>query len=70
MWFVYGNYSADEAIEIVGNAQEKFNMKPVPKDKLRAVRTVNLPAGRMVRLDQEVIDPANDNSCTMTYYQG
>ena len=45
MWFVYGNVSSDAAIKLVEDARPKINIKPVSKDKLKAVRNILLPQG-------------------------
>jgi secreted Zn-dependent insulinase-like peptidase len=70
MWFIYGNLSEEASIEIVEDARTKINLNAVAKEQLRAVRHIKLPNGESCRLDFEVPDEKNDNSCTMTYFQG
>jgi secreted Zn-dependent insulinase-like peptidase len=70
MWFIYGNLSEEASVEIVEDARSKINMAALEKEQLRAVRHVKLPEGVSCRLDLEVPDEKNDNSCTLTYFQG
>lgn len=70
MWYIYGNLSEAACVELVEDARAKIHLAPLAVEKLRAVRHINLPAGESCRLDFEVPDEKNDNSCCMVYFQG
>jgi hypothetical protein len=42
--------------------------KPVAKANIARIRSTNIPSLIKQRIDMEVEDPANDNSCLLTFF--
>jgi hypothetical protein len=70
MWYVYGNIAQATAVEIANSATSILKMTSVPKDELSDIRCIMLPPSgeNCQRLDIDVIDKDNENSCLMTYF--
>jgi len=70
LWYVYGNIAQSTAVEIANNATNILKMTSVPKDELQDIRCIMLPSTgeNCQRLDMDVIDKDNENSCLMTYF--
>jgi len=70
LWYVYGNIAETTALEIATEATKILNMESVPKDELSDIRCIMLPSAgeNCQRLDMEVVDKDNENSCLMTYF--
>jgi len=72
LWYVYGNISQATAVKIANDATNILKMTSVPKEELSDIRCIALPmasAENCQRLDIDVVDTDNENSCLMSYFQ-
>jgi len=67
IWGIFGNLDKEQAIQIAENAIQAFKLAPLSKDKLSGYRMVQAPVGE-TRLDFELMDATNDNSCYFTHF--
>jgi len=71
LWFVFGNISPETSIEIVEEARKILSFEPASKEELAPARVVNLPLNSesgLLRVDNALVDPKNENSCLITYF--
>ena len=69
VWFVYGNILKDNAIATIDQAKKILNLKPVSRESLVDIRSLDILPGKIHRVDFPVEDPKNDNSCLITIFQ-
>lgn len=69
VWFVHGNLSADQAINLVDKARATLSVKSVAKEDLVDVRCVALPSGKSVLIERNLDDITNENNCLVTYFE-
>ena len=70
VWYVYGNFVKQTAIDMVEQGRKILKIQGVPRDSLCDIRCLDVLPGQIQRIDFEVEDPANENSCLITYFQG
>lgn len=68
MWFVHGNFTKENAIQIVEQARNLLNLQKVEKEQLSTVRCIQI-TGRHHRIDFDVEDEKNENSVLQSYFQ-
>ncbi len=68
VWGFLGNISTGAALGIVENAREQLKLKCTPRDQLTPFKVMKLPVGEQ-RIDFDVVDQSNENSCLVTYLQ-
>ena len=66
-WFAYGNLSEEQTKDIVNGARAIFNFSAISKEDLHCCRVVQLE--NQHRLDLDVVDKKNENSCILSYFQ-
>jgi len=71
VWYVHGNVSKENAIHIVEKARSTLNLQETHKDDLVSIRCLSLLEnnGQYQRVDFDVEDKTNENSCLVSYYQ-
>jgi secreted Zn-dependent insulinase-like peptidase len=69
VWHIEGNISKDSAVSTVETSIKVLAHKPVAKANIASIRSTNIPSSIKQRLNFEVEDPANDNSCLLTFFQ-
>ena len=67
IWGFFGNISVASAIETATKARDILAISPVKREHILDFRIVSLPHGEQ-RLDFEVEDPKNENSCLVSYF--
>lgn len=68
VWGFIGNISTGAALGIVENAREQLKLKCTQRDQLTPFKVIKLPVGEQ-RIDFDVVDQSNENSCLVTYLQ-
>jgi len=68
VWGFFGNISTESALQTVENARAQFKLKCTARDQLTPFKVISLPVGEQ-RIDFEVEDPTNENSCLVTSLQ-
>lgn len=68
VWGFLGNISTESALKTVENARDQLKLKCTPRDQLAPFKVINLPVGEQ-RVDFDVEDATNENSCLVTYMQ-
>ena len=69
LWYVYGNISKETAINTVEQGRKILNITNVPRDSLCDIRCMDVAPETVQRIDFEVEEKSNDNSCIIAYYQ-
>lgn len=69
VWFVYGNVPKDKAVATIDQAKNILKLTPVNRESLVDIRTLDVLPGQIHRVDFQVEDPKNDNSCLISYWQ-
>lgn len=67
IWLVSGNISEDQAKSFIDLQKQGLPVEPMSVDEVLPARVVN-PAGNS-RVNKDVVDPKNDNSAFISYYQ-
>lgn len=68
IWGFFGNISVSSATETATKARDVLGLNLVKREHLLDFRIVSLPAGEQ-RLDFDVEDQKNENSCLVSYFQ-
>lgn len=69
LWYVNGNIPKDKAIQTVKQSMQVLNLQVVERDSLCDIRCLDILPNTIQRIDFEVEEPTNDNSCLITYFQ-
>lgn len=69
IWFIHGNFTDTEALEIVGNAKDIFKIADSGVKDIAANKTLKLKEGTATLYQQPLTDKENDYDCCLTYYQ-
>jgi insulysin len=69
VWFVHGNLSKDQAINLVEKAREILNPKTIAKEDLVDVRCIALPPGKNLLIERDLEDTTNENNCLISYFE-
>lgn len=69
IWFIHGNFTDTEALEIVKNAKDIFKIADSGVKDITANKTLKLKEGTSTLYQQALTDKENDYDCCLTYYQ-
>jgi len=69
LWFINGNISKEDAIEIATYGKTTFNVKPTRKQNLNDVRPISIRHKTSHLIEQPLITESDDNSCIFSYFQ-
>jgi len=69
VWYICGNYSRENAIQLVESTKAKFNLNDVEISELPKVQQVKVPSGTCVAIECPLVDINNDNSCILTFFE-
>ena len=69
LWYVYGNIERDTAIDTVEKGRSILCINSVPHDSLCDIRCMDISPGKLHRIDFEVEEKSNENSCLVSYWQ-
>jgi len=69
LWYVYGNIDKKTSIETVEQARALLKITGVPRDSLADIRCIDVLPNTIQRIDFEVQEKTNENSCLITYFQ-
>jgi len=67
IWGFFGNISVSSATETATKARDVLGLNLVKREHLLDFRIVSLPNGEQ-RLDFDVEDQKNENSCLVSYF--
>ena len=69
LWYVTGNLGKEVSIAMVENARKVFSLIPANKEDLVDIRCVALKNGSHVNYQADLLDPKNENSCLLSYFE-
>ena len=69
VWYITGNITSDEAIQIVEKTRETMGLNNLPVEQIGELNPMALKVGTATLLDMPLEDKTNENSCTLTYYE-
>ena len=69
VWFVSGNYSQDQAIELVESARQQFNLESIKIEDLPDIRAISLESKVSFQFEIPLTDKTNENSFNMSLYE-
>lgn len=69
VWYVYGNIEKETAIKTVEQARQILKIENVTRDSLIDIRCVDVLPNTIQRIDFEVEEKTNENSCLISYFQ-
>lgn len=69
LWFVNGNISKDEVVELCESAVSTLDVSGVGRSDLTPARCTKIGDNRVYRLEQANKDKDNENSGLISYYQ-
>jgi len=69
LWYVYGNIEKKSAIDTVEQARKILKIDGVARDSLTDIRCIDILPNTIQRIDFEVQEKTNENSCLITYFQ-
>ena len=69
MWYIYGNYSHEGAIQLVTEMRDLFSLKNVLIKDLPPVTTAQPRKGIACCIEDPLVDPLNENSAVLTQFE-
>lgn len=69
VWFIHGNMTKENAIEIVEKVRADMKIIPTDKEDLADIRCVSLHSKVSYLLEHPLTDRTNENNCLVTYFE-
>ena len=69
VWFVNGNITSEQAINIVDQANTTLGLQTVKIENLPDVRGVSFESQTSFQFEEALVDDKNENSCTTIWFE-
>lgn len=68
VWFIHGNFTKDQANNLVAESRELLNLEEVTVDQLAKVGPLILKRSTSTVYEERIQDKQNKQDCILAYY--